>query len=553
LIACAWYAIGRFAEYGPGESTWIKKEGLQEEEVRQRYSWCLHWALSMMAGEHIVPPQNASERIFTICVLLLGIMVSASFVSVFTSTLTQLQMLRREESSRLTILRRYLFDQHISWQLAMRIQKNAQHALAQKKRFTPESSVVLLTMISNPLRVELHFEIHSTVLMEHPFFKCYNEVNKPGLRKVCHIGITMLSLSAGDVLFHDLEVPKLKQVFFVTSGGLDYKKEDKDMMTVAKPSWLCEAVLWTAWTHCGTARAISESRLMVLDGQVFQDSICSFPSEHARDYAEAFVDLLNAADASELTDLALGPEEQNFLTEMVFPEEDSSEEESSEEDSDSSGDDSEDELENTIDPTEMAGMSMQNHSSNSSNLPAMSSIRNSHVSVQASPRHSGQSEDNEVLGFPKGASTSSFEIKDRDHPGDFLYSRQSTLQSEHSRVSKVRRVSSVSRKRQSGRTSKKSHAPGLHHSKSRTRSIQAKRSLKLDMADSTVGFLERLRRTTVGSRFFGPPKKHNRSSARTSTSTSGPRHQSHRKGSLQTSLPLGVIPTACTADPEEAS
>lgn len=529
LIACAWYAVGRFAEYGPGESNWIKEEGLQEEDVSQRYSWSLHWSLSMVAGELIVPPRNAAERIFTICVLLLGIMVSASFVSIFTSTLTQLQIVAREESSKVSILRRYLFDHLISRQLAFRIQKNAQHALAEQKRNAPESTVVLLTMISNPLLMELHFEMHSPALMQHPFFLHYNDINKQGVKKLCHIGITDLSLSAGDVLFHDLEVPRKKQVFFVTSGGLDYKREDKETMAVVKPSWLSEAVLWTTWTHCGTARAVSESRLMVLDGQVLQDCICSFPSEHARDYADAFVELLNSADAMELTDLALGPEEQQILIEKVFPD-DSSEESSSEDDEEE--DDSDDSNPKNTHSSEMSmsmnlQMTQSSHQSSpsypSAGLSTNAGRRDSEGSNRRLSGRSLQSGDR-VLGFESHISSDSLGAM----------SHMSSLTSK-----KKRRRSSKGSNRTSSHTKKSQ----LHSSKSRSQSLGRKRNVTFSIVDavvgSTVGFIDRVRHSGVGSKIFGPSTK---SSSRTSHSERSSAR--HRHGSLQSSLPVGVIPFA---------
>mmetsp|Transcript_22331 Transcript_22331/g.40637 ORF Transcript_22331/g.40637 Transcript_22331/m.40637 type:complete len:899 (-) Transcript_22331:34-2730(-) len=321
LIACAWYAMGRFSRSGPGEDTWIRRYSVKDMDMGQRYAVSFHWSLSMVAGELTHEPQNGSERIFTICVLFFAIIISATFVSSLTTALTHLRMITSQQSSNLSKLRRFLVDQSISRELAVRIQRNAQFSLLERAKNAPESSVELLKMISNPLLVEMHFEIHSHWIMAHPFFFLYHDVNPAGVRKVCHVAVSTGSLSKGDVLFHDLEVATNMRMYWITRGGIDYKQEDKEMVAVEKGTWLCEAVLWTSWTHCGTARANTECRLLVLDATKFQEIVGSFPSDHAAQYASEYVDLINSQGPINLSDLHMDGEAVDEVLERVFPEE----------------------------------------------------------------------------------------------------------------------------------------------------------------------------------------------------------------------------------------
>lgn len=110
-------------------------------------------------------------------------------------------------------------------------------------------------------------------------------------------------------------------MYFITKGGLDYKQEDKEVVAVEKGTWLCEAVLWTSWTHCGTARANTECRLLVLDAAKFQDIVGNFPSEHASQYASEYVDLINTLEPVNLSDLHMESEAVDEVLERVFPEE----------------------------------------------------------------------------------------------------------------------------------------------------------------------------------------------------------------------------------------
>lgn len=329
VLACAWFGIGRWSQADSTHS-WINELKVTELDKGQQYVTSFHWSLSQFAGELTVPPQNSPERIFTVCVLFFAIIVAAWFISSVTTSMTQLQIITSHQSTQTAILRRYLVDQNISRPLALRVQRNAQHALREQKKHASEDSVELLRLISNPLLVELHFEIHGHVLFHHPFFMNYNVINPGGMRKVCHTAVSVLSLHTGDVLFRDLEVPAYKRMFFVMNGGLIYKK-DNETKYVEKGDWMCEAILWTNWTHCGTVKAYTETMLLVLDAEKFQETISTFPSDHPGMYAEEFVKRLNMAGRF-LTDTAIDIYEIEVMIEEAFPKEDESDEESSNED-----------------------------------------------------------------------------------------------------------------------------------------------------------------------------------------------------------------------------
>jgi len=264
------------------------------------------------------------ERIFATIVLFIAFVVAASYVGSVTSSMTQLQVVRGEQSSKMSALRRFLSDHNISRPLAVRVQRNAQHAMVEMKSKAPESSVALLQVISEPVLAEVHFEIHSRVLMSHPFFLAYNDINQFGIRKVCHNAISMLSLHSKDVLFTDLEVPTAPRMFFVVSGSLRFM-QNKVVIPVDKGSYLCEAVLWTLWTHCGTARAQTETRLLVLDAEKFQDTISYFATEHAQMYAAAFVNWLNSTEGA--NDLGPSKSEVYQMINTAFPPEETEEDE----------------------------------------------------------------------------------------------------------------------------------------------------------------------------------------------------------------------------------
>jgi hypothetical protein len=74
---------------------------------------------------------------------------------------------------------------------------------------------------------------------------------------------------------------------------------------VKRGQWLSEAVLWTKdWLHCGTLRAFTDCRLLMLDATLFRDVMGSWQMPQVNSYAAAFVVGINKGVEDEtLTDL----------------------------------------------------------------------------------------------------------------------------------------------------------------------------------------------------------------------------------------------------------
>jgi len=318
FIACIYYGIGMSKANG-----WVEEiyPDPLSKPLANRYFLSLHWSLSMFVGETLVTPYNLRERIFAASVLFIGFMLTAALMGSLTTAMTRLQLIRSEHTQQLAQLRRFLVHRAVSRPLAVRVQRNAQHQLMEQKRTMPEDSVALLKLISDPLKVELHFEAYSMQLMTHPFFACFNEVNPVGMRKICHHAVSFMSLSVGDVLFSDHEEPTNPRMFFVMHGKLEYAHNDyAEVAVIGSSTWVCEAVLWTKWVHCGTLRAISESKLMALDAKKFQNIMGTLISMHVTRYGESFVYNLNQQAKVEHTDYEELTEEMEDSLCYAYPE-----------------------------------------------------------------------------------------------------------------------------------------------------------------------------------------------------------------------------------------
>jgi len=296
FIACIWWGIGRL---GDGAS-WVVEAQLDEAAFGYQYATSFHWSMTQFTGTMEVFPVNLPERVFSVVVLLFAFVVSAAFISTFTSSMTRLQMLSGAKNEMFHALRRYLSDHDISRRLTQRISRNAHHAYHEFERTLPESDIQLLKLVSEPLRVELHYELYKPVLTNNPFMRTFCEEIPPAVRRICHTAVSTSFFASGDVVFISGEQPQEPVMYFVLRGSLTYRRERRDFETVKlqaeKGDWLSEPALWCEWTHCGALRADTESQLLLLDSHQFgiiAPQIQAASNWEVRLYALAYVELLN--------------------------------------------------------------------------------------------------------------------------------------------------------------------------------------------------------------------------------------------------------------------
>jgi len=306
MLGCTWYLVGTFGD-SDSEKNWLAYYGYREETLEMRYVMSLRWAMSQFGGGmDEVTPKSFAENIFASLVYVMSFWSGAVFLSILTSSMTQLYLLGSQNAQHLTTLRRYLSQHKISKTLALRVSRNAQHAMLEAQKHLPEAKVQLMGLVSEPLRVEMHSEMYSPVLSVHPFFVKYMEHAPPVMRKVCHSAMSLISVSEGDVIFNFGETPTKPKMLLVNKGTLSYvTPADHDEGTELKAHhWISEATLWTRWVHRGTLSAVQDSRLYALDAKEFQQIVIQFQHSgfNPRDYATSFVADLNEADEP-ITDL----------------------------------------------------------------------------------------------------------------------------------------------------------------------------------------------------------------------------------------------------------
>jgi len=310
VLACCFYGLGVYQGiYHVDSQTvrlpWVQhyELGVMETTLALRYSLCMNWALGQFVGDVDFFAQTPAEFVFGGVVFTLVFVTSAAFVSRITASMTRLMILASRQATQFITLNRFLSHHRISSGLAIRVTHSAHSAVAVQKTSVSENDVELLELISEPLRVELHFEVYSQYLEKHAFFRCYNLWNPTAMRQLCHSAVSVLNFSRGDLLFTDGEAPLRPRMYFVMSGTLSYADGTDNESLLASTdssSWICELALWFPWTHQGTLRATSNCELLALDAANLQRTARKFqmrqPLYPAR-YAKEIVRHMNEGGA----------------------------------------------------------------------------------------------------------------------------------------------------------------------------------------------------------------------------------------------------------------
>jgi len=239
----------------------------------------------------------------------------SSFVSTLTASITRLSDLRKNEMRQFWLLRRYLKDKKVSRQLALRVQRYVEYNWNRQQKSVQERDVNLLMLLSAPLKEEVKAEALGPGVSVHPLF----EVLQDSVRGFFN-SLTVLDIAHGDLVFSYGE--ESREMYFVTSGVLLYERakvvdldEDGDLddegadaldgENLRRGGWACEPCLWTVWYHRGYLSATNDCTLIGAEAERFSIAVkaCRLTWENVRQYAVAFVGLMNQAGAENFFDI----------------------------------------------------------------------------------------------------------------------------------------------------------------------------------------------------------------------------------------------------------
>lgn len=304
FIACLWYALG---ESGlPGDS-WLNPLVAQDATMVHCYAVAFHWAMAQCTpAPSNYHPQNVHERIFAIGILLFGFTMFTSFLGSISGLFTQIRKEATRRAENDMRIRKFLSQNCVSMQLGNRIFTFMRNHQRRGSRRVLQKDVPLLDLLPGSLTMELHYEMYSGTLEDHPLLLCLGRLHQGFMCNLCHEAMHQRLLSPHHELFRVGAVGSA--AFCSVSDGLSYSArlhsgESKRASRLSSRghmqlhtkvldagSWLCEASLWVKWLHRGQATADSPCLLVVLGSEAFRDVAAIFPDvlEVCRHYVRLF-------------------------------------------------------------------------------------------------------------------------------------------------------------------------------------------------------------------------------------------------------------------------
>lgn len=269
VIGCIWYYIGT---QGPEESdrTWLDAPSLAGSSAGYLYVTSVHFAIAQLTlGSTDVNTANVTERIFTVLLLLLGLIFSAVLVSHLSAMFITFQLRSQQRTTRLYELRKYLRQHSLDSQLVMQVRQQAE-LVSQKASMLVDDDVEALCILSPDMRAELRLNILGRHLVHHPLFGLWHLLAGKELFDSLLTCCKLTFKEARDTLF--MPGAAANCVWVLVSGVMEYTQEPHTSFVTARTcarvsegSWLSEAALWVSWLHVGTATATSHCRLITLD------------------------------------------------------------------------------------------------------------------------------------------------------------------------------------------------------------------------------------------------------------------------------------------------
>eukprot|EP00929_Paragymnodinium_shiwhaense_P014215 TRINITY_DN122109_c0_g1_i1.p1 TRINITY_DN122109_c0_g1~~TRINITY_DN122109_c0_g1_i1.p1 ORF type:complete len:981 (+),score=211.14 TRINITY_DN122109_c0_g1_i1:60-3002(+) len=289
FLACAWYAVGGAKL---GASHWTDDAFREDSTFAYRYLTSYHWSLTQFTPASMeVSPANAAERLFTIFVITIGLLVFSSFVSRVTQAMMTLWKLSADRRTQTQAVRRYLTENKISLELGSRIiniTRSCKKTTASRRIY--EKDVVAFKFLTHEVLAKLHEEVFAPIIIPHGVFKMLHDSSFGVFGSMCHIAITEKPLLYMEELFrcglHG------NSMYFITGGALSYFHgfETEEDASIHPGAWISEPPLWTHWEHRG--RIIGKeahSDLLAVDAAQFcKIASISSCSRELQQYAKLF-------------------------------------------------------------------------------------------------------------------------------------------------------------------------------------------------------------------------------------------------------------------------
>mmetsp|Transcript_36845 Transcript_36845/g.84918 ORF Transcript_36845/g.84918 Transcript_36845/m.84918 type:complete len:1099 (+) Transcript_36845:129-3425(+) len=292
LVACAWYAIGRWAPADP-DARWIDlplpglEQNVKDSTPLYQYMTAYHWSLGQISlGGLDVNPVNTWERVLAIACNFFGLLFGGTLVSILATTMMELRELNHDHEVKLRQLREFLIQHGVNIGIRLRVVRQVNDRIKQKDRILLEREVSALNVLSVTLLRELRYNMFRRSVRGHPLLHVWSSINEETLKHLCGEGTRMVMVLQDDELF--AAGNSSNAAYLLHDGKMMYHQKEADGVVsedeseeVWCNSWVSEASWWCYWFHVGTAVAMTQMTLLMIPSETVLEAMTRDPAANA--------------------------------------------------------------------------------------------------------------------------------------------------------------------------------------------------------------------------------------------------------------------------------
>ncbi|CAJ1436909.1 unnamed protein product [Effrenium voratum] len=289
------------------DRNWLQRSGLEQAGFAEAYVASLHWSLTQFTpATNSIAPDNALERFFAICVILLAMCVFSSFIGTISATVNSLrnaqgQKLKQEEN-----LLRFFIERNLSLDLYSKVQEVVRRERLTEARLS-EEEVELLQRLPQRFKMQMHEEMYLFALLHLGIWPPWSSPDTdPVFNTLCHHAMKDHLAKPGEDVF--MPGTACHHVCIIESGHMSYSLAGAPPEEATPGSVVALPCLWAEWSHCGRLMARTGSCYYVtLNGDDFCEVVMRFGGPLLRFLQIMGVlligELESAQDQSQLSDL----------------------------------------------------------------------------------------------------------------------------------------------------------------------------------------------------------------------------------------------------------
>eukprot|EP00448_Togula_jolla_P019770 CAMPEP_0170575912 /NCGR_PEP_ID=MMETSP0224-20130122/4115_1 /TAXON_ID=285029 /ORGANISM="Togula jolla, Strain CCCM 725" /LENGTH=750 /DNA_ID=CAMNT_0010898725 /DNA_START=188 /DNA_END=2438 /DNA_ORIENTATION=+ len=254
VVSCGWYAIGSMSVF---ERSWKDNAFTDDQRLGYRYTTAYHWSMTQFTPASMeISPVNTHERIYTIVMIFLGLLVFSTLISTITNISNNLRQENLQRKAGEALMQRYIAENRLSLGLANCILGHLRRAHRGKRKRLREEQIPAMQLLPENVRTRIRSEVYASRLMLHPVFRRIKDIDFSMHVLLCSRAMAEKDHVQGDPIFCLFDQGIALRL--ITRGYAEYESSlEGGLVHVSAGQWITEAVLWLDWDHAGHLTATS--------------------------------------------------------------------------------------------------------------------------------------------------------------------------------------------------------------------------------------------------------------------------------------------------------